>query len=85
MRMRFKPYAGPELAACAYHINEPMAQKGKWREVFQNPDLPIHMELGCGKGGFLSQLALRHPERNYIGVDITDTVLILANRAIGCR
>ena len=62
MRMRFKPYAGPELAACAYHINEPMAQKGKWREVFQNPGLPIHMELGCGKGGFLSQLALRQAQ-----------------------
>ena len=85
MRMRFKPYAGPELAACAYHINEPMAQKGKWREVFQNPGLPIHMELGCGKGGFLSQLALRHPERNYIGVDITDKVLILAKRNIERR
>ena len=40
------------------------------------------MELGCGKGGFLARLASRNPDVNYIGVDITDKVLILAKRNI---
>ena len=36
----------------------------------------------CGKGGFLARLASRNPDVNYIGVDITDKVLILAKRNI---
>ncbi|MCH1582602.1 MAG: tRNA (guanosine(46)-N7)-methyltransferase TrmB [Flavobacteriales bacterium] len=44
--------------------------KGKWaREVFGN-DHPITLELGCGKGEYTVGLARRHPDRNFIGVDI---------------
>ena len=44
--------------------------KGNWgREMFGN-DHPIVLELGCGKGDYTIALALRHPELNYIGVDI---------------
>ena len=82
MRMRFKPYAGPELAACPFHLNEPMRYTGTFHDVFARPHLPLHLELGCGKGGFLAQLACMHPDRNYIGIDITDKVLILAKRNI---
>ena len=46
------------------------AIKGNWgREMFGN-DHPIVLELGCGKGDYTIALALRHPEINYIGVDI---------------
>ncbi len=44
--------------------------KGKWaEEVFQNSN-PITLELGCGKGEYTVNLAMRFPERNFIGVDI---------------
>ena len=44
--------------------------KGRWgAEMFGN-DHPIVLELGCGKGDYTIALALRHPEINYIGVDI---------------
>ena len=44
--------------------------KGRWgAEVFGN-DNPIVLELGCGKGEYTIDLALRDPSRNYIGVDI---------------
>jgi len=44
--------------------------KGRWGvEMFGN-DRPIVLELGCGKGDYTIALALRHPEINYIGVDI---------------
>lgn len=82
MRMRFKPYARPELLACDFHIHEPLTHAGHWHEQFANPDQPLHLELGCGKGGFLSQLAPRHPNINYLGIDITDKVLILAKRKV---
>lgn len=82
MRMRFKPYAEPELAACPFHMNDPAQYRGRWRQTFARPEQPLHLELGCGKGGFLSELASRHPDTNYIGVDITDKVLILAKRNI---
>ena len=46
------------------------AIKGHWgQEMFGN-DHPIVLELGCGKGDYTIALALRHPEINYIGVDI---------------
>ena len=43
--------------------------KGKWNEFFGNNN-PIILELGCGKGEYTVGLAKRHPDRNYIGVDI---------------
>ena len=44
--------------------------KGNWgRDMFGN-DHPIVLELGCGKGDYTVALARRHPEINYIGVDI---------------
>ena len=82
MRMRFKPYARPELLASSVHAHEPMANKGKWKSVFARPGQPLHLELGCGKGGFLAKLAVKNPGINYLGIDITDKVLILAKRNI---
>ncbi|HIZ31168.1 MAG TPA: tRNA (guanosine(46)-N7)-methyltransferase TrmB [Candidatus Fournierella merdipullorum] len=82
MRMRFKPYARPELLATPWHAHEPLENKGHWRSLFARPQQPFHLELGCGKGGYLSKLASAHPEVNYLGVDITDKVLILAKRKI---
>lgn len=82
MRMRFKPYARPELLACDYHAHDPFSMKGSWHSRFARPEQPLILELGCGKGGFLSRLACAHPENNYLGIDITDKVLILAKRKI---
>ncbi len=44
--------------------------KGSWRQKFFKNDNPITLELGCGKGEYTVALARRHPERNFIGVDI---------------
>ena len=46
------------------------AIKGNWnRDMFEKPQ-PIVLELGCGKGDYTIALARRHPELNFIGVDI---------------
>jgi len=76
MRMRFKPYARPELLACDYHAHAPLENKGRWHSVFARPQQPVHLELGCGKGGFLARLASAHPdiERILNAFDERDTV-----------
>ena len=43
--------------------------KGKWKDFFKN-DHPITLELGCGKGEYTVGLAVKYPDRNFIGVDI---------------
>lgn len=44
--------------------------KGNWNStVFAKPQ-PIILELGCGKGEYTIDLALRNPKFNYIGLDI---------------
>lgn len=74
MRMRRKPWARPELEECKYFIDFPKEKKGKWAECFENNN-PIHLELGAGKGVFIADLAVLHPDINYIAIDIKSDVL----------
>ncbi len=81
MRIRFKPWARPELEASPFYIDNPEEYKGKWNTQFAKQQ-PLHIELGCGKGGFISQMAVKHTENNYIAVDLVDAMLGLAKRKI---
>ncbi|MFC3927460.1 tRNA (guanosine(46)-N7)-methyltransferase TrmB [Streptococcus caprae] len=58
-------------------ILNPEDAKGRWREVFGN-DHPIHIEVGSGKGAFITGMAKQNPGINYIGIDIQLTVLSYA-------
>ena len=52
--------------------------KGRWnREYFHN-DHPIHIEIGMGKGQFITTLAQQNPNINYIGIEKYSSVLIRA-------
>lgn len=82
MRMRRKPYAREELKACPFDIDEPLAYKGIWRTAFQNPENPLYVELGMGKGGFISKLAHQHKDINFLGIDIKSEVIVVAKRNI---
>ena len=81
MRIRFKPWARPELEASKFYIDNPEDYKGKWNTLFKEKK-PLHLELGCGKGNFISNLAVSHPENNYIAIDLVDAMLGLAKRNI---
>ena len=81
MRIRFKPWARGELEASSFYIDNPEEYRGKWGELFKNNN-PIHLELGCGKGGFISQLASKNKQINYIAIDMVDAMLGLAKRNI---
>lgn len=60
-----------------YVILNPEDAKGKWHEVFGN-DNPIHIEVGSGKGAFITGMAVQNPDINYIGIDIQLSVLSYA-------
>ncbi len=81
MRIRCKPWAKPELEACEFCINEPESLKGRWDSVFTKKS-PLYLELGCGKGVFISQVASANPDVNFIAVDIKNEMLVLAKRKI---
>lgn len=75
MRLRNVPGAREEMLVNPFVIQEPENFKGRWREVFSN-DHPLHLEIGMGKGRFITTLAGRHPERNYIGIEKYSSALI---------
>ncbi|MER2238025.1 MAG: tRNA (guanosine(46)-N7)-methyltransferase TrmB, partial [Psychrobacillus sp.] len=70
MRLRNKPWAEdfinshPEIV-----IPNPEEQKGKWNLVFDNEN-PLHIEVGTGKGQFVTGMAKQNPDINYIGIEL---------------
>ncbi len=58
-------------------VREPETVKGRWAELFGN-DNPIYLELGCGKGKFISRMAQDNPDRNYIAIEGQSNVALRA-------
>lgn len=81
MRMRFKPWARPELEESFYYIDNPKDYRSKWKSAFEN-DGPLYLELGCGKGSFIAKISHDNPKINYIAVDIVDVMLGMAKRNV---
>lgn len=77
MRLRRDPRATEYLAQDERVVQEPTAYKGKWHTLFGN-DNPIHVEFGCGKGGFITELARRNPGINYVAAERAETVVYKA-------
>lgn len=77
MRLRNIPRAQDAILESPYVVQEPQSHKGRWNEVFEK-DQPLHIEVGMGKGRFLMDLARIHPEINYIGIEMYDSVLLRA-------
>lgn len=78
MRVRNRKGATELLEAHPqYVILNPADAKGRWQEIFGN-NHPIHVEVGSGKGAFVSGMAKANPEINYIGIDIQKSVLSYA-------
>lgn len=86
MRMRKKKNCGARMEKCAdIWIKDPKNHKGSWRELFGN-DNPIHLEIGCGKGNFVTGMAKLHPDVNYIAVEKVEDVIVMAmEKAVGAE
>ncbi|PYZ93798.1 tRNA (guanosine(46)-N7)-methyltransferase TrmB [Salipaludibacillus keqinensis] len=76
MRLRNKPWAAelienhPEVVE-----SDPQKWKGKWTERFEKTS-PLFVEVGTGKGQFVSRMAAAYPNTNFIGVEKYESVLV---------
>ncbi|EUJ17864.1 tRNA (guanine-N(7)-)-methyltransferase [Listeria grandensis FSL F6-0971] len=78
MRVKHKPWAREKiLAHPEVCVANPEASKGKWHQLFGNEN-PIHIEIGTGKGQFVTGMAKANPDINYIGIEVVESVLITA-------
>lgn len=75
--MRLRNVAGSReaIGTSRFVVQNPKEQKKHWRELFGNTN-PIHIEIGMGKGRFIMEMAKRHPEINYVGIEKYSSVLI---------
>lgn len=77
MRLRNITGSREVIADSAYVVHEERRWRGKWAQLFENT-LPIHIEIGMGKGKFIHTMARLHPEINYIGIEKYSSVLLRA-------
>ncbi len=78
MRMRKKKNGAQRLAACSDLLvaqdNKPISSSA---DVFSR-DGELHLEIGCGKGGFACGMAEKYPEVNFIALERVHDVMVLA-------
>ena len=48
-----------------------------FKNIYNN-DNPIELEIGCGKGGFITQKALQNPNINFIAVEMLENIIVMA-------
>jgi tRNA (guanine-N7-)-methyltransferase len=78
MRLRNKPWAEDKLMEYPqYVVHEPENHRGKWSELFA-VEQPLHIEIGTGKGRFITEMAKANPNVNYIGIELQKSVIISA-------
>ncbi len=77
MRLRNVPGAREVMIENQYVFTEPQGMCGTWRKVFGNNN-PIHIEIGMGKGRFITTLASLNPDINYVGIEKYSSVLLRA-------
>lgn len=75
MRLRNVPNAYDRLELSQNYIQDPKSHKGQWKAYFGNEN-PVHIEIGSGKGRFITTLAQQNPHINYISIEKFPTVLL---------
>ena len=77
MRLRHIPGSEQQIEESPFVISGPEEFRGQWNMFFGNEN-PLHIEVGMGKGRFITELAAAHPEINYIGIERYTSVLLKA-------
>ncbi|KRN24917.1 tRNA (guanosine(46)-N7)-methyltransferase TrmB [Lacticaseibacillus camelliae] len=75
MRLRNKPWAAPLIDAHPEYLSvRPEGMPGKWQARFEKPQ-PLFLEVGSGKGQFITEMAKLHPDRNFIALEIQEVAI----------
>ena len=88
MRLRRKPWIDTAILDYADFVT-PLGGdwarlSGAWTETFGRT-ASLHVEIGVGKGDFLTELAARNPDVNYVGLEAQQGVLYFAARKAAAR
>lgn len=61
------------------NLNEALKEKSyiNFAEVFGNEN-PVCLEIGCGKGGFVTEMAIKNEQVNYLAVELLQNIIVLA-------
>ena len=84
MRLRKKPHTFEKLENFSDFVTVKTMDSscaGNWKNFFGN-DNPLYVELGTGKGDFISQMAEQNPQINFIGLEVEAAVVLTAARKI---
>ena len=79
MRQRYVKNQDEILENSKKYISNPNEYKGKWKEKGYKK---LHIEIGMGKGTFISTLAMQNKDILYIGIEVCKPVLALAVKKI---
>ncbi len=82
MRLRRKPWIDEAILAYKdfLYLAPPEGVKGHWRDLFPDPSKPLYVEIGTGKGQFISRMAAMHGEANWIGIERQIGVIYYAGK-----
>lgn len=80
MRLRRKPWIEEAIHDYSDYVilENHESHKGQWSQLFAQPELPLYMELGTGKGKFIAGMTEAHPEANFLGFEVQLGVLFYA-------
>ncbi|KRM93960.1 tRNA (guanosine(46)-N7)-methyltransferase TrmB [Lentilactobacillus senioris] len=82
MRVRKKPWADDFINDHQeFIVLEPQQLQGKWQERFAK-DQPLAVEIGTGKGQFITEMAKKYPNINFIGIELQTSVIAVALRKL---
>jgi tRNA (guanine-N7-)-methyltransferase len=79
VRLRKKPWIAEAINQYNDFVHQDIdsSVQGRWQEVFSR-SAPLHVELGTGKGRFITETAALNPDINYIGIEAQLDVLFYA-------
>ncbi len=74
-RVRVRQHVNPLSSKYLQPISLP-----DWSQIYSNLSSPFYLDLGCGRGRFLLQMATLFPDRNFLGIEIRELLVQEANR-----
>jgi len=80
MRTRKKKWAAAELTDNPRIIRNLEDYEGRSLKEYFTNDNPLHLEIGCGKGRFITETSLRNPDINFVAIEREPTILATAAR-----
>lgn len=62
-----------------WNISKPEELKGRWRNFFKDIDnKELYLEVGCGKGRFITELAKKNPNKLFIAIEVQPSACVLS-------